>query len=43
MRVARAADAGPIAHVHRDSWRTTYAGILPLAVIARDAGRKSGR
>ena len=41
MRAAKPADAGPIAHVHRDSWRTTYAGILPLAVIAREAGRKS--
>ena len=41
MRVARPADAGTIAQVHRDSWRTTYAGILPLAVIAREAGRKS--
>lgn len=27
--------------MHRDAWRTTYAGILPLAVIAREAGRKS--
>jgi ribosomal protein S18 acetylase RimI-like enzyme len=41
VRVAKAADAGPIAQVHRDTWRTTYAGILPLAVIAREAGRKS--
>ena len=41
VRAARPADAATIAHVHRDSWRTTYAGILPLAVIAREAGRKS--
>jgi ribosomal protein S18 acetylase RimI-like enzyme len=41
VRAALAADAGPIAQVHRDTWRTTYAGILPLAVIAREAGRKS--
>jgi ribosomal protein S18 acetylase RimI-like enzyme len=41
VRVAVAADAGLIAQVHRESWRTTYAGILPLAVIAREAGRKS--
>ena len=41
MRAARPADAAHIAHVHRESWRTTYAGILPLAVIAREAGRKS--
>jgi len=41
VRAARPADAGPIAHVHRDSWRTTYAGILPISVIAREAGRRS--
>ena len=41
VRPAKPADAGPIAHVHRDSWRTTYAGILPLSVIAREAGRRS--
>ena len=41
VRAARPADAATIAHVHRDSWRTTYAGILPLAVIAREAGRKT--
>jgi len=27
--------------VHRESWRSTYAGILPLEVIAVNAGRKS--
>jgi ribosomal protein S18 acetylase RimI-like enzyme len=27
--------------VHRESWRTTYAGILPLEVIARHAGTKN--
>jgi ribosomal protein S18 acetylase RimI-like enzyme len=41
VRAALPADAGLIAQVHRESWRTTYAGILPLAVIAREAGRKS--
>ena len=41
VRAAKPADAATIAHVHRDSWRTTYAGILPLAVIAREAGRKT--
>lgn len=41
MRVAKPGDASTIAQVHRDTWRTTYAGILPLAVIAREAGRKS--
>ena len=41
MREAVPADAGAIARVHRESWRTTYAGILPLEVIAEEAGRKS--
>jgi ribosomal protein S18 acetylase RimI-like enzyme len=41
LRPARAADAAAIARVHRESWRTTYAGILPLDVIATLAGRKS--
>jgi ribosomal protein S18 acetylase RimI-like enzyme len=41
VRSARLADARGIAQVHRESWRTTYAGILPLEVIAREAGRKS--
>jgi ribosomal protein S18 acetylase RimI-like enzyme len=41
VRAATLADAGSIAHVHRDSWQTTYAGILPLAVITRESGRKS--
>ncbi len=43
VREARLEDAAAIAHVHRESWRTTYAGILPLAVIAEEAGRKSER
>jgi GNAT superfamily N-acetyltransferase len=43
VRAARLEDAPAIAHVHRESWRTTYAGILPLAVIAEEAGRKSER
>jgi ribosomal protein S18 acetylase RimI-like enzyme len=41
VRAAKLADAAAIAAVHRESWRTTYAGILPLAVIARESGRKS--
>jgi GNAT superfamily N-acetyltransferase len=41
VRAATLADARAIAAVHRDSWRSTYAGILPLAVIAREAGRRS--
>ena len=41
VREARLADAGAIARVHRESWRTTYAGILPLEVVAHESGRKS--
>jgi ribosomal protein S18 acetylase RimI-like enzyme len=41
VRAARAADAAQIARVHRESWRTTYAGILPLEVIERESGHKS--
>ncbi len=41
LREATLADAGAIASVHRESWRTTYAGILPLAVVAQETGRKS--
>ncbi len=29
IRAATEQDAGAIAHVHVDSWRTTYAGIVP--------------
>ena len=41
VRAATLADAAAIAWVHRESWRTTYAGILPLAVIERESGPKS--
>ena len=41
VRAASPLDAAALARVHRESWRTTYAGILPLDVIARQAGRKS--
>src|SRR5262245_27021550 len=41
VRAASVGDAADIAHIHRESWRTTYAGILPLDVIAAQAGRKS--
>ena len=34
IREARAADAAAIARVHVDSWRTTYAGILPADFLA---------
>lgn len=41
IRAADPADAPAIARVHRESWQTTYAGILPLEVINGQAGRKS--
>ena len=41
IREATLADAAPIARVHRESWQTTYAGILPLEVIRSQAGRKT--
>ena len=41
VRTARPADAAAVAAVHRESWRTTYAGILPLDVIASHAGRSN--
>ncbi len=34
IRAARLEDAGAIAHVHVESWRTTYAGIVPDAYLA---------
>ena len=34
IREARAADVPQIARVHVDSWRTTYAGILPATFLA---------
>ena len=41
VRAASPRDAASLAQVHRESWRTTYAGILPLEVIARHAGTKN--
>ena len=41
VRAASPLDAASLSRVDRESWRTTYAGILPLDVIARHAGRKS--
>ena len=41
VREGRVADAPAIARVHQESWRTTYGGILPAAVITEMAGRKS--
>jgi GNAT superfamily N-acetyltransferase len=34
VRVATEQDAGGIAYVHVESWRTTYAGIVPEAYLA---------
>ena len=34
IRAANPADAGPIARVHVDSWRTTYPGIVPAEYLA---------
>ena len=34
IREARAADVPQIARVHVDSWRTTYAGIVPVDFLA---------
>jgi len=33
IRAATAEDAGAIAHVHVESWRTTYSGIVPEAYL----------
>lgn len=35
IRPAVASDAGAIAHVHVESWRTTYGGLLPAGVLQR--------
>ncbi len=40
MRAATRADAAAVARVQRDSWRTTYAGILPLDVINSVTGNR---
>ena len=40
VRAATRADAAAIARVQHDSWRTTYAGILPLDVINSVTGRR---
>ena len=34
VRAANSADAGSIARVHIDSWRTTYAGVVPAEYLA---------
>jgi L-amino acid N-acyltransferase YncA len=35
IRMARAGDAGAIAEIYVDSWRETYAGLLPTSSLAR--------
>jgi ribosomal protein S18 acetylase RimI-like enzyme len=42
VRAATRADAPAIARVQHDSWRTTYAGILPLDVIESHASDLDG-
>ena len=34
IRAANRTDAGPVARVHVDSWRTTYEGIVPSEYLA---------
>lgn len=41
IREATASDADAIARVHRESWRTTYTGILPAAVIGQRTERQT--
>jgi ribosomal protein S18 acetylase RimI-like enzyme len=41
VRAARPADAGAIARVQHETWRTAYAGILPLDVITRHTDGRS--
>ncbi|HEX4781382.1 MAG TPA: GNAT family N-acetyltransferase [Usitatibacter sp.] len=40
IRAAGPQDAEAVARVQRESWRTSYAGILPLEVIASHAGTR---
>ena len=40
IRVANPADAGSIARVHIDSWRTTYAGVVPDEYLANLSYRR---
>lgn len=40
IRDATRDDAGAIAHVHVESWRTTYAGILPDLVLLQLSEKK---
>jgi ribosomal protein S18 acetylase RimI-like enzyme len=40
VRAATAADAGGIARVHQESWRTSYTGILPRELIEHETSGK---
>ena len=40
VRAATTADAGGIARVHQESWRTSYTGILPRELIEHEVGGK---
>ena len=40
IREATAADAGAIARVHRESWRTSYSGILPAEIVSVESARR---
>ncbi len=43
IRDASPRDAAAIAHVHVESWRTTYAGILPDLVLLQLSERRSAQ
>ncbi|HEY4998358.1 MAG TPA: hypothetical protein VII36_04410, partial [Usitatibacter sp.] len=43
VRAAGPADAEAIARVQQETWRTAYAGILPLDVIASHTGNSDAR
>lgn len=43
IRDAAHGDAAAIAHVHVESWRTTYAGILPDLVLLQLSERRSAQ
>ena len=43
IRPARSADAGGIAAVHVDTWRSTYPGLVPSSVLVRLSRRAQAR
>ena len=42
IRKATARDANAIARVHVDTWRDTYAGIIPDRILLRMSHRRHG-